>query len=45
MFPALKQKLGGHRFKGVCEIEMLGTCWMMVQNPGFHQQEIENLIS
>jgi len=44
MFPALKQNIGGHKFRDDCEMETVGAWWLMVQNPDFYEQKIEVLI-
>jgi hypothetical protein len=32
MFPALKQNLGGHKFKDDCEVETAVTPWLIVED-------------
>ena len=39
-----KQNLAIHRFRDVCKVEKVVTCWLVTQDTDFHQQGIETLV-
>jgi hypothetical protein len=39
-----KQNLANHRFRDVCKVETVVTCWLVTQDTDFPQQGIEMLV-